>query len=487
MKELILHIGAHKTGSTSLQDYLAMNRSLLLDSGVLYPEFARPDTYHHVLMRPLVEKKDNDFIWDIGQDCSYETTEDFSTYFKSVLSDDEIKKVVISSEFFLVNKPIFSNVVTSENLAKYAKEIFEGFFIRPVVYLRNPIDWIESCYVEAVKGAHTCYKSDFNQYWSDVKNYIFYEEYLMPWFQEFDTDVEIYIYESVLNESKDVIAHFTKNVIGLSLNEFLKTSFPAYSNPSLSKEFIDLLVQFNRINSERSVGEKYTFPYGIDDILTDRWFGKGKYLNKEIAAETLQYCLSRLILVAEYIDIKTVSKVWSTELSNRPDSVELINQCAKDYILVKQLCKLYDKQSFTEKQLQERDAVIVNLERINSEILNACLSKDKEIEDLVVRSESQIAEINKLVKRSDGYIEDIKELAYRSDRHLSDIKELVQLCDSLKMENKCLESKCGDLENTCSDYEANRLLLESELLHMKQSGFLNNMKNKILSCFHYFK
>ena len=38
--ELIIHIGTHKTGTSSLQTFLATNRSVLIKHGIYYPESA---------------------------------------------------------------------------------------------------------------------------------------------------------------------------------------------------------------------------------------------------------------------------------------------------------------------------------------------------------------------------------------------------------------------------------------------------------------
>ena len=51
MARLVLHTGAHKTGTTSLQRAFALNRDLLARHGVIYPDIG-PNTGHHVLAGP---------------------------------------------------------------------------------------------------------------------------------------------------------------------------------------------------------------------------------------------------------------------------------------------------------------------------------------------------------------------------------------------------------------------------------------------------
>ena len=48
MARVVLHIGTHKTATTTLQDTLATNRALLAEQGIVYPSIGRA-TGHHTL------------------------------------------------------------------------------------------------------------------------------------------------------------------------------------------------------------------------------------------------------------------------------------------------------------------------------------------------------------------------------------------------------------------------------------------------------
>ncbi|MBB4301531.1 hypothetical protein GGD81_000548 [Rhodobium orientis] len=56
MRRCIVHIGTHKTGSTSLQRFFAANRRRLMRAGVLYP-VAGGETAHHNLFRDATGKR----------------------------------------------------------------------------------------------------------------------------------------------------------------------------------------------------------------------------------------------------------------------------------------------------------------------------------------------------------------------------------------------------------------------------------------------
>ena len=54
MARLILHVGAHKTGTSYLQRILHLNRDLLARHGVIYPDLG-PNPAHHILTTPWID------------------------------------------------------------------------------------------------------------------------------------------------------------------------------------------------------------------------------------------------------------------------------------------------------------------------------------------------------------------------------------------------------------------------------------------------
>ena len=61
MKTLYLHIGVHKTGSTSIQDFLFKNANLLENQGYFYPKggsyFHRPSSSQSLLDFPYFRRR----------------------------------------------------------------------------------------------------------------------------------------------------------------------------------------------------------------------------------------------------------------------------------------------------------------------------------------------------------------------------------------------------------------------------------------------
>ena len=51
MSEIILHVGTHKTGTTTIQDTLFHNRELLRARGVVYPRIGLIAPHHNLVTR----------------------------------------------------------------------------------------------------------------------------------------------------------------------------------------------------------------------------------------------------------------------------------------------------------------------------------------------------------------------------------------------------------------------------------------------------
>ena len=468
MKEIILHIGAHKTGSTALQNYLATNRDILGKKGIVYPSLGDSDVYHHVLLRPIVEPKADDFIWDINRKCSIETREDIKQLMSDYLNSSNESKVVLSTEFLFVNNPIFNNIPVGFDFAEYASDIFSGFTVTPVVYLRNPVDWIESCYGEAVKGAHTCYQGSFDQYLDENRNSLNYQRYLAPWLKVYGDQVKVFCYEKILAEYDGIISHFMCEVLGLDHLDLHETVMNNDRNPSLSKEFLSLLVQFNKLNAERDRKERYFFPFEMKEILNEKWYGKGVYLNQSQARDLIESSGLRVDDDHAQPTYAEYQRLWLSLVMQRPDSIAGINYDGVACIYIKQLTNINQIKKRIEQELSDCS---ISMYRYKSEL-----------DELVVRSDGYIDEIKRLVALCDSFRdenrelnEEIRSLVFRCDsfrdenRVLNEeIRSLVSRCDSFRDENRVLHKACTSYESRCLAYDEKILSLSSSVVESER-------------------
>ena len=125
-KKLILHIGRHKTGTSSLQLFLCRNEARLRDAGYVYPRTLRAPIAHHPLAR--------------SHNCSVAdelAPAELEEFWKEL---EPAPNVIISSEEF-------------QNACPYSVARDFGFFdVSIVVYLREQVGYFLSAYAQAVKA-----------------------------------------------------------------------------------------------------------------------------------------------------------------------------------------------------------------------------------------------------------------------------------------------------------------------------------------------
>ena len=83
--KIVIHMGLHKTGSTSFQNFLNLNKEILMDVGILYPVIDDNEESH----------------WKIANQIILDNWSYLEDYFKKVISiakNNNIKTILISSE-----------------------------------------------------------------------------------------------------------------------------------------------------------------------------------------------------------------------------------------------------------------------------------------------------------------------------------------------------------------------------------------------------
>ncbi|MCL3883965.1 hypothetical protein [Marivita sp. GX14005] len=123
----LLHIGANKTGTSSVQRMLAQNAPALARAGWLYPEFHLQHCAHHPLAYALAGHPTRGLApgWREG--------------FARAIADPA-PRVVISSELFFRNVP-----------PRAAATLFPPGETRIVLYLREHLSYLASWYAQAVQ------------------------------------------------------------------------------------------------------------------------------------------------------------------------------------------------------------------------------------------------------------------------------------------------------------------------------------------------
>jgi hypothetical protein len=164
-EHLYLHIGTHKTGSTSIQHCLKENQSLLQSHGYYYPMegsyFYPPEASPSLLAHALLGKRPSYIInKNIDEEsCVSDILRD--------IKQSKCEKVIISSEHF-------SHARTIEEVKKIAG-VFFGLFkkITVIVYLRRQDTRLESFWSQRVKIGLTT--KSFDEYFSRHFDWNYFE------------------------------------------------------------------------------------------------------------------------------------------------------------------------------------------------------------------------------------------------------------------------------------------------------------------------
>lgn len=139
LPDLILHLGLHKTGTTSIQKWCLSHRDQLLERGVLFPKAGLPDDFqsireggfpgHQGLMRPNADAWD-----DLRQE----------------IAESGCERVIISCENMLM--PLRPD--RDKQIAALGERLGEFASVRIVVGVRRPDIWLDRFYREIVSNGH---------------------------------------------------------------------------------------------------------------------------------------------------------------------------------------------------------------------------------------------------------------------------------------------------------------------------------------------
>lgn len=168
MKTIYLHIGYGKTGTSSIQSFLARNRERLLELGILYPVAGL--TYdgfkshsHHGLA--VFQKS--------------EIPEDVLHLYSDLLDEIESSQqntVIISSEHFCFIKKEYLHQL---------KKLLSNYKIKIIFYVRNQANLIESTFLQWQKVGWN-YSGEIEKFYKEHRAGFNFLQIIQPWTEEFD-------------------------------------------------------------------------------------------------------------------------------------------------------------------------------------------------------------------------------------------------------------------------------------------------------------
>lgn len=143
---VVLHIGATKTGSSALQKFLALNRDRLLESGVYYPEIGTVSNAHHLVSAALHPGAFRLHTDALSENAAARRAE-FSDMVQKILETaqaNDAEVVILSSEYLWG--------AFNDAFYKAWGQALGGVPMSLYAVLRRPDYWIQSSYLQALKG-----------------------------------------------------------------------------------------------------------------------------------------------------------------------------------------------------------------------------------------------------------------------------------------------------------------------------------------------
>lgn len=154
MAQLTLHIGCHRTGSTSIQAALLASRSRLRRLGVLYPRAGLITQAHHAFGYAI-----------LGQSSPWggmATLEELQETLTAEIAASRCRVVVISSE-------LFTDIVDAATASAEVRDRLRQFLrifadVRILCYVRHQVPLLESMYRFDVLWSHNAERRCFSEY-----------------------------------------------------------------------------------------------------------------------------------------------------------------------------------------------------------------------------------------------------------------------------------------------------------------------------------
>ena len=238
MKKVWLHIGTHKTGTTTLQKFFFKNREVLLQRGLYYPtegSYFFQEGKNHSLLAHALRSERPEFLPD---NLTF-TLEGCVNDIQADIRKSDAPEIVISSEHFSFN--------SSKEEVERLKNVFDPIAseVHVILYLRRQDHRIESGYSQMIKrGYRVAPFESFIQWMLNAPDQsLDYEKKVKLFADVFGAkNVTVRIFEKSQIHPQGLICDFM-NILGISqLTEFKQVQD---ANISPSTEVLEILRYVN--------------------------------------------------------------------------------------------------------------------------------------------------------------------------------------------------------------------------------------------------
>lgn len=235
MKELYVHIGFHKTGTSSIQSFLFSRRKQLASAGVLYPQTGLAGDSHNVLANSLK------LNYDDRDRCN------LFTKFRNEIQSFPGEHAVVSSECFMESidpAVVYSHLATT------------GAQLKVIIYVRPQPGWAESLYNEIVKDSSRRYSGHILQMREIRRGDLDYHQLIMKWANAFG-DENIIVRPFDLQQLEKGIYHDFSHILGAQIPDNIELPDPGNArNTAWDARCIEFLRRINLLPMLRGMHQE---------------------------------------------------------------------------------------------------------------------------------------------------------------------------------------------------------------------------------------
>ncbi len=231
-KHVILHIGRHKSGTTTLQKLLCDNEELLKSKNYYYPKKMRARYAHHPLAHHY-----NKNVSNYKGFCIKEFWEEIEGYNNIIRSSEGLQNI------------------NPDDLT----QDFKNFKLTVIMYIRDQVSYLLSSYAQFVQNTKTTLTLE--EYEQTVFNNVNYLEFIQKWEKAFpNANILIGIFNRDILKYHDIRKDFLiKSEIAThdSLCEFNYEENE--QNPSIGGELLEFKRHLNYTNFENKINTKLLY------------------------------------------------------------------------------------------------------------------------------------------------------------------------------------------------------------------------------------
>ena len=204
IKKIYIHIGLHKTGTSSIQATLAKNKFLLKNNSIYYP--TQFGINHSEFLVPMFMDNPSEYYLEKTKKISNEIIEKEYEHKRELLKSELLKT---DAEVLVFSGEDISGMLALElkKLNVFLKDIFPSAEIKIVSCFREPADYVSSALQQSIKTGFCSVRP------YEYKN-IHYQMLIEKFNSIFDiSNVIIYDFEIAKKHSRGLVGYFLENIL----------------------------------------------------------------------------------------------------------------------------------------------------------------------------------------------------------------------------------------------------------------------------------